>query len=545
MNIKISNLNINPLPIAFRKKSDSNPAFKTQQEPAKTISVYSDSPIRTNPAQLSLFALHDFHGQNLRMERAYTVVEKFDNDNVFKNNDFFEEDKPVDKLKLASGDMFLGENKKELMVVNEFLNLAGILATAIGNHECDTNLRAFAEIVKDRDYKFLAANMHPDKGSAINMMLSNSFIVEKNDNKYGIIGLAPIDMASHIKRPYEIESCKLSDLDGTVIDVQREVDALKKQGVNKIILLSHMGLPCEQYIAKNVSDVDVILGGHTHNLLKEVKEGENLITSPKGEPVLIVQVGRDGQNIAIPNLQFNELGQITKIQYNVIKTDEYQRSKVAKEAFEDILGKSDVVGYAKYVEAPPSDIYANENPHCNFILDCMLKEYDIDIALTNSANIRSRFHEGEIDTRDLTQITPFGNKMTVARISEKELVESLDEKVEATLESSNHRPGIIQVGGLRYEISRAEEEITKMTFIDRDGNEHPIDIENPREDKFYTVMADDYCFLNDNAGLGLKHRFKEAIVVYDFDKNKIVEDYLKKNPEPIEIKSDGRIKFVD
>ena len=546
MNVNISKLNVNHNPITFRRQSNHNVVLKSKPiQPAETISVYGDSPIRTNPAQLSLFALHDFHGQNLRMERAYTIIEKYDEDKIFKNNNFFDKDEPVDKLKLASGDMFLGENRKELEVVNEFLNIAGVLATAVGNHECDNNLRVFADIVKDRNYKFLAANMHPDKGSPMKSVLSGSFVVESNGNRYGIIGLAPIDMASHIKRPVEIESCNLSDLDDTVEDVQAEVAKMKEQGVNKIILLSHLGLPTEQHIAQNVSDIDVILGGHTHDLLKEVKEGENLITSPKGEPVLIVQVGRDGENIAIPNLQFNELGQITRIQYNVIKTENYPRSKVAKEAFENILGKSDIVGVAKYVEEPPKDIYAYENPHCNFILDCMLKEYDIDIALTNSANIRSRFHEGEIDTRDLNQITPFGNKMTLTRITEKELVETLDDKVEDTMESPNHRPGIIQVGGLRYEYSKSEGEITKMSFIDRDGNEHPIDIENPREDKFYTVMADDYCFLNDNAGLGLKHRYDEAIVVYDFDKNKIVENYLRKNPEPVEIKSDGRITVVD
>ena len=187
----------------------------------------------------------------------------------------------------------------------------------------------------------------------------------------------------------------------------------------------------------------------------------------------------------------------------------------------------------------------NENPHCDFILDCMRKEYDIDIALTNSANIRSRFHQGDIDTRDLTQITPFGNKMTITRISEEELVDAIDNKIEESMENPNHRPGIIQVSGLRYEYSKSKGELTKMTFIDKNGKEHPIDIENPREDKFYTVMADDYCFLNDTAGLGLKHRYDEAIVVYDFDKNKIVENYLRKNPEPFEIRSDGRIKVVD
>lgn len=543
--MNISKINLITQPTYYKNRAISSPNFKSNDSKAPILSVYSDSPIRTNPAQLSLFALHDFHGQNLRMERAYSVIEKFDNDDFIKDNQFFNANKPVDKLKLASGDMFLGENVKELRVVNEFLNIAGILATAIGNHECDNYLDKFAEIVKERNYKFLAANMHPDKDCPMNSILSGSFIVESNGNKYGIIGLAPTNLASEIKRPEEIESCHLSDFENTVKDLKNEVSKIKEQGVNKIILLSHTGLPIEQHIAQNVSDIDVILGGHTHNLLTEVKDGENLFRSPKGEPVLIVQVGRDGQNVAVPNLQFNEVGQITNIQYNVLKTDDYPRSKVAKQAFENILGKSDVVGTAKYAEAPPKDIYIYENPHCNFILDCMMSEYDIDIALTNSANIRSRFHEGEIDTRDLVQITPFGNKMTIARITEEELVDAIDDKIEDSLESPTHRPGIIQVGGLRYEYSKGEKELTKMTFIDRNGKEHPIDIENPRKDKFYTVMADDYCFINDNAGLDLKHRFDEAIVVYDFDKNKIVENYLRKHPEPVEIKSDGRIKVVD
>ena len=78
MKINFQNVNINSPSVTFQKRSNSNPVFKTQPEPSEVISVYSDSPIRTKPAQLSLFALHDFHGQNLRMERAYTVVEKFE-----------------------------------------------------------------------------------------------------------------------------------------------------------------------------------------------------------------------------------------------------------------------------------------------------------------------------------------------------------------------------------------------------------------------------------------------------------------------------------
>lgn len=544
MNINIPKINLNIQPTMARYKTV--PSFRADDEYKQNIiPIYGDSPIRTNPAQLSLFSLHDFHGQDIRMERAYSIIEEYDKKDYFGNNNFFDNTKPIDKIKLASGDMFLGENPRELSVVNEFLNIAGILANAIGNHECDYHIDKFAEIVKNRNYKFIAANMHPDKNSSMNDVLSKSFIVESNGNKYGIIGLAPVDIEAHMKRPQEVEVFNVSDMDDTIEDLQKEISEIKKQGVNKIILVSHLGFENEQYIAQNVSDIDVILGGHTHNLLKNVEKGNNLLKSPKGEPVLIMQVGRDGEYVGIPNLKFNELGQITDIQYNVVKTEDYERSMVAKEAFEKILGKPDVVGRATYVEAPPKDIYAYENSHCDFILDCMKEEFGTDIAIMNSANIRGKFYKGDIDTRDLAQISPFGNNMTIIKVSEAELVESIDEMIEESMERENHRPGILQVSGLRYEYSQKQGKLTKLSFVDKNGKENEIDIVNPRNDKFYTVAADDYCICSDKAGMDLKHRYEEAIQKFDYDKDKVVESYLRKHPEDVVIKSDGRIKPID
>ena len=258
-----------------------------------------------------------------------------------------------------------------------------------------------------------------------------------------------------------------------------------------------------------------------------------------------MQVGRDGNYVGLPNLKFNELGQITNLQYNIAKTEDFHRSLIARAAFEKILGKPEIVGKVESVEEPPKNIYANENPHCNFILDCMRKEYDTDIAVMNSANIRGRFYKGNVDTRDLAQISPFGNKVTVTRISEEELVDALDDMIEKSMEHPVNRPGILQVSGLKYEFSRSEGELTKLSFIDKNGFEHPIDIEDPREDKFYTLVSDDYCIMSNDAGLDAKHRFEEAILKLNFDKNKVIENYFKKHPEPVVIKSDGRIKATD
>lgn len=542
MNINIPNIRFNP---ALPFRSNVYPAADKQSVQNKTTETAYNNEIRTNPAQLSLLHMHDFHGQNIRMERAYSAVKQFDNNTLTNQNKVFNKNMPVDKLKLCSGDMFLGSNPKELEVVNEFLNIAGVLANTIGNHECDPNIEDFSNIVKNRNYRLIGTNMHPDGNNKLNNIKSNSFIAEVHGNKYGIIGLAPIDMRNHVKNQEDIDKFHISDIEGTVKDLERNIKVLKAHGVNKIIVLSHVGLKNDQYLAQNVSDIDIILGGHSHDMLKTLKAGENLFYSPKGEPVLIMQVGRDGEYIGVPNIKFNELGQITGIQYNVLKTDDFPRDYIAKTDFENILGKSEIVGNVSEVEELPESIYLEENPHCDFILDSLKAEFGTDIALMNSANIRSFFNIGDIDTRALRLMTPFANKMAVIEMNEEELVNGLNYLIAASLKSQDNRPGIMQVSGLEYVYSKSKGKMTELYFIDKTGKKNKIDLDNPRKDKTFTVVADDFCVKSDYAGLNVKHRLDNAIAIYDADKDKFVADYMRKQTTPAKIKTDGRIRVID
>lgn len=544
MNIYLSNIRFyHTMPFhSSNTKTQASPETKAE---VKALGVYGNDEIRTNPAQLSLFHMHDFHGQNIRMERAYSAVSQFDNNTLQNQNKIFNKNMPIDKLKLCSGDMFLGSNPAEIAVVNEFLNISGVIANTIGNHECDERMDKFSEIVKNRNYRLIGANMNPDSDNKMNSILSNSFIAEIHGNKYGVIGLVPLDMRAHVKHQDEIDKFNIYDIKNSIEAVKEDVAKLKENGVNKIIILSHMGMENDQYLAKNVSDIDIILGGHSHDLLKEVKEGENLFYSPKGEPVLIMQVGRDGEYIGIPNIKFNELGQITGIQYNVIRTDDFPRDYIAKTDFEDILGKPEIVGKISKVEDEGKNIYIYENPHCDFITDAMRSELGTDIAVMNSANARSKFYRGDVTPRDLRLITPFANRMAIIELSEEELVNRLNHLISESTKSPDSRPGIMQVSGLKYTYSKSLGEMTELYYIDKNGNEIPIDIKNPDKNKIYTVASDDFCIASDYAGLDAKHRLDNAIVVYDADKDKFVADYMKKQTEAFEIKSDGRIKVVD
>ena len=425
------------------------------------------------------------------------------------------------------------------------MKIAGITASAVGNHECDMKSADFFNEVPNMPTKLLACNVKAGMTSKIAKYIQKSCIQDVNGTKYGIIGTIPSDLISRIKygKVFQDQDIQPADINETISAVQAEVNKLKSQGVNKIILLSHSGYGYDKKIAQNTEGIDVILGGHSHNLIKGITNGENLLYSKSGEPVIITQAGRDGKQFGVLNVEFNDKGVITKAQNNLGKTDAYPRNLIARNQFENILGKPEVVGTIKSAEAYPEDAYGHENAHCDFIVDAMRKELNTDIAVMNSANIRGQFEQGRIDTRDLSIISPFANKVAVIQASEDEIVNAIKSRAKASMASHSHRPGIVQVSGLKYKFNK-QGDLLSMDFVDKNGNATPIDINNPRKDKIYTIASDDYCINSKDMGLGLAHRYENAIKKFDYDKDIVVGEYIKHQQAPVEIKSDNRIELV-
>ena len=60
-----------------------------------------------------------------------------------------------------------------------------------------------------------------------------------------------------------------------VDSVRRCAQALKNDGINIIIALGHAGIDMDLKIAREVEDVDIVVGGHTNTFLYT---GNNFIT---------------------------------------------------------------------------------------------------------------------------------------------------------------------------------------------------------------------------------------------------------------------------
>ena len=525
MNIKISSINYNKSILSF------NGEGKT-----KTKSGYLEKSPANDTFEMSIGYVNDTHGQTNNMMRILSGLKG--------------------DLRLSAGDNDIGDQKNQNIhkATANFLNIAKIQASALGNHEMDSSQKDLVNSMKNFQGHYLAVNVDKkpvetqDKGDVekfyranITDHLKRSKIVEIKGEKIGLVGASPEDMFERVSHPAYHTDCHIKSLDDTIPEIQKEVDDLRQQGINKIILVSHLGHKKDVQVAKTTDGIDVIIGGHTHELLKDIKDGENLIYSASGEPVILTEAGKDGRYFGLLNLSFDKNGIITKAQNNIGESGAFYKNMVHQYIFDQALGKPEYIGVIHSAPKPPKTLI-EENPHANFVCDVMKEEMNADIGLWNNGGIRNYFHEGEIDSRDIKDIAPFYDKMSLAKVSEKTLVNMFKSAIETTYKSHGFKPGLLAVSGLNYTVNEKEGKLKAMNFIDKEGNIHPIDIDNPREDKTYKVATDEY-MMSVGADYAALSTEDECLEILPYDKDVLTCNYIKKHGKPIIINQTGRIIF--
>ena len=523
MDLKVSLSKLNQYTLPFQKLPDTSPA-KFEKTP------------KEDTFEMSIGYVNDIHGQTNNMMRILSGIKG--------------------DLRLSAGDNDIGDEKNQAVhkATTEFLNIAGIKASALGNHEFDTKQNDFINTVKHFKGDVLTANFNKElvknqnkdevqeQGRAdLDKYIKKSSIVDVKGEKIGLIGASPVDMFERATHPDYHKDCTVDDLEDTIEDIQEEIDDLKEQGINKIVLLSHLGYKRDRVVAQNTQGIDVIVGGHTHELIKDIKEGENLLYSQNGEPVIITEAGRDGRAFGLLNLTFDKNGVIKKAQNNLAETSLFYRNLINQYLFDDILGKPERIGYVKKASMPPTTLI-EENPHANFMCDAMRYELGTDIAVWNNAGPRNFFHEGVIDSRDVRDIAPFRDGVSVADVSEEKIVNWFEDIIERSYKSPGYKPGLVAVSGLNYTVDSRLGKLAGMSFVDKEGNEHKIDIDNPDKDKTYKIAADSF-MMSAGADLGVLAP-KEECIEYKECKDYFTCEYIKHLDKPIEINQTGRIKFV-
>lgn len=161
------------------------------------------------------------------------------------------------------------------------MNLIGFDAMALGNHEFDDGPVTLASFVRVAEFPVLAASVVPVGASPLRGLLAPSVVLERDGALIGVIGAVTASTA-------ETSSGGGVRFLSPSAMVRGEAARLAAEGVDKIVVLSHICISADRMLALEVGGIDAIVGGHSHTRMGAAQDGAQL-------PYPLVARGPDGE----------------------------------------------------------------------------------------------------------------------------------------------------------------------------------------------------------------------------------------------------------
>jgi len=318
--------------IATNEVSSTISIFEVQETPAFTLQL-----LHFSDAEAGLLA-------NETAPNLAALVDAFDDD--YANT-----------LILASGDNFipgpflaagtdptvqaihgLGDNPAAADIA--ILNIIGVQASTIGNHEFDLGTRAFSDAIADAAFPYLSANLDFSADTdisaryletvgvgglediaALARRIVPSAVATFGTEKIGLVGattqiVEAISSVGRVEVKGFAEGSEANDMALLASQLQIVIDDLLGQGVNKIILMTHLQqIAFEVTLAPLLTGVDVILAGGSNTRLGDADDDAVAFPGHAATfagPYPIVAQGADGGTTLIVNTdnEFTYLGRL-------------------------------------------------------------------------------------------------------------------------------------------------------------------------------------------------------------------------------------------
>lgn len=438
------------------------------------------------------------------------------------------------------GSLFYTQYKSE--IVADFMNDMGFDVVATGNHEFDDGPAEFAKFIASAKFPIIGGNFDTTRDPDLKGLPKGVIVLNIGGEKLGVIGATTEDT------PEIAASGPNVAFESVTEYVRGAVGALEAAGINKIVVVSHIGYNVDQDLAKAVAGIDVIVGGHTHTFLGTGK-GEagpypTLVKNPDGVDVPIVQAGQYGKVLGELKVTWDDSGKVISAAGAPILLD---ASVTPDQGFLDRVAelgkplealKAEVIGSA--TEAIQGDRNVCRVMECsmgNLVADAQLDrvaDQGVTISIANSGGLRASIDAGEITMGEVLTVLPFSNTLATFQLTGADLVASLENGLSQIEEIAGRFP---QVAGLKYSFDKSKPAGSRISdVLVKDGdNWVPID-----PAKTYGVVTNNYVR---GGGDGYELFGKNAVNAYDFGPplEKVVADYIAKLGGAYTPYTDGRI----
>ncbi|MCO4315606.1 5'-nucleotidase C-terminal domain-containing protein [Phyllobacterium sp. 21LDTY02-6] len=338
----------------------------------------------------------------------------------------------------------------------EFMNAIGFDAMALGNHEFDGGPETLGNFLDRIKLPVISANTQADAAAPIAGKYKPFLIKAIGGQKIAVISAVTVDTAE-ISTPGP--TIKFSD---EIEALARQVEAVKAEGANKIIALTHVGYVKDKEIAEKVDGIDVIVGGHSHTLLSNTDPEAagpypTLVKGPSGRDVPIVQAKSYSKYLGELKVTFDDDGNVTASEGAPILLDSSvkpdaaiaERIKELAKPIEELKARR--VGEATApIEAAREVCRIKECSMGNLVADAMLERVraqGVTIAIINGGGLRASIDAGDVTMGEVLEVLPFQNTLATFQLRGSDIVTALENGVSQIEKGAGRFP---QVAGLKY-----------------------------------------------------------------------------------------------
>ncbi len=341
-------------------------------------------------------------------------------------------------------------------------------AMALGNHEFDFGQKNIARLVGLARFPVLSANIYHDDGRPF--ARATTVLEPVPGFRIGVIGLTTID-APTTTFPTNVEGIRFDD----PIQTARHAVPVLEQQCDLVVALTHIGIPEDRRLAREVPGVDVIIGGHTHLKIPEPEVvGDTIICQAEdyGKYLGRLDVTVSGGKATLTH------GELIPIR-DGLPEDRAVAAIVAGYSSKLKAQLSVVVGQSRVLlDGERGNVRTRETTLGNFVTDLMREATHTDIALTNGGSLRASIGAGTVTFGDVLTALPFDNTVVTVKLPGRSLRAALDY---AASQNPDDLPGsFLQVSGMTYAIEGG-----RATDVRVGGA--PLD-----DERVYTVAMPDF-----------------------------------------------------
>ena len=377
---------------------------------------------------------------------------------------------------VSCGDFIQGDvigSLSEGRFIVDIMNQVGYDVVVMGNHEFDYGFPVMEEMASQLNATVVSCNL-------VNLNYNKTVfepykIINYGSTKVAYVGvMTPESLTSSPYTFMDVEPVAFDEkgkliepvnhggtffydfcADSLYKQVQKNVDAARREGAHFVVVLSHLGdelldpsMPTSLSLINETHGINVVLDGHAHHVIPDT-----IISNKQNKPVHLSSTGSNFQHIGKLTIMPDSTLSLQLLQVDTLTVvDDSVKQLVDTLKSHTLIFGQERVGRTPFPLIANNDkgkriVRCKETNLANFCTDAFRIMLGTDIAMVNAGGIRDNIAAGDITYNDLRRVFPFNNTVCIATLTGSQLKDVLEF-------STRHFPResaeLMHVSGLRY-----------------------------------------------------------------------------------------------